>query len=341
MTQMSELPSDHHHHHHHSNQEPSTTTTSTPELESTQSTNTTNEHGLLPEELVEVPTFLHTPCCSAELIEKTRQILRQRFEREPQKFYKFDVDLILSDDWTMSRFLLRCRLEPERSIDLVEAAAKFRKEFKMGETLPYNFPAEIFQVGGIFQYEPDRVGNTTLWMRAKYHRRCQEMQHIMKQFILCIMEQCDKLSGGRGVAVIFDLSECGLKNADPTLLFWLLSSFRNYCPKGLSYIVVYNLPWVLSATCSLALSWLSSTNRKRLRFVEGQDIQKFIAPENLPDFVPGGLCKVDYRRVPEKCQMASAQPDDELVPMSESLVKRLQELHQKFTTKDVSDCVEN
>lgn len=259
----------------------------------------TGESGLLPEELVEVPTFRNTPNCDRELIETTRALLRRRYEQKPESFYKFDVDLILSDDWSVSRFLLRCRLNPERAVDLMEASSKFRTEFKMGETQLSDFPSEIHEVGGIFQYLPDRVGNTTLWMRARHHRRCAEMNHIMKQFILCVMEQCDKASKGRGVAVVFDLSECGIKNADPSFLFWLLSSFRSFCPKGLSYIIVYNLPWVLSATCTIAMSWLSSTNRKRLRFIEGDDIQKFIAPENLPDFIPGGLGKLDYRRVPQ------------------------------------------
>lgn len=289
------------------------------------------EQGLLPEELVEVPTFLNTPNCDKQLIDITRELLRQRYEQRPESFYKFDVDLILTDDWSVSRFLLRCRLNPERSVDLMEAASKFRQEYKMGETGLCDFPAEIHQVGGIFQYAPDRVGNTTLWMRAKMHRRCNEMNHIMKQFILCVMEQCDKASGGRGVAVIFDLTDCGLKNADPSFLFWLLNSFRQYCPKGLSYILVYNLPWVLNATCSLAMSWLSNTNRRRLRFIEGDKIQKFIAPENLPDFVPGGTCKIDYKKVPEKCEPVRAKPDDELVPISDSLAERLREVHRKLT----------
>jgi hypothetical protein len=296
----------------------------------TQAQHGPNEQGLLPEELVEVPTFRNTPNCDRELIEETRQILKKRFESDPDRFYERDVKLILSDDWTMSRFLLRCRLNPERSIDLVEAAANFRKQFKMGETQLSDFPAEIHQVGGIFQYAPDRVGNVTLWMRARYHRRSSEMVHIMKQFILCVMEQCDRTCNGRGVAVIFDLSDCGLKNADPSFLFWLLNSFRNYCPKGLSYIIVYNLPWVLNATCSLALSWLSSTNRKRLRFIEGEQIQTYIDPENLPDFVPGGQCKLDYRRVPEGSKPVKPQPDHKLVPISEELANKIREVYLKL-----------
>jgi hypothetical protein len=293
-----------------------------------------NEQGLLPEELVEVPTFKNTPNCDDELIRETRRILKERFETDPDRFYERDVKLLMSDDWTVSRFLLRCRLNPERSIDLVEAAASFRKEFKMGETKLSDFPAEIHQVGGIFQYAPDRVGNVTLWMRVKYHRRSSEMIHIMKQFILCVMERCDRTCNGRGVAVIFDLSGCGLKNADPAFLFWLLNSFRNYCPKGLSYIIVYNLPWVLNATCSLALTWLSNTNKRRLRFIEGEQIHKFIAPENLPDFVPGGQCKLDYRQVPDDCEPVKPRPDDKLVPISEELANKIRDIHRKLTTEN-------
>lgn len=296
----------------------------------------TNEHGLLPEELVEVPTFMKTPNCDADLIDRTRELLRKRYQEKPESFYSFDIDLILSDDWSVSRFLLRCRLNAERAVDLMEASSKFRREFKMGETKLSDFPSEIHEVGGIFMYEPDRVGNTTLWMRAKHHRRCNEMNFIMKQFILCVMEQCDKASKGRGVAVVFDLSECGIKNADPSFLFWLLSSFRSYCPKGLSYIIVYNLPWVLSATCTIAMSWLSSTNRKRLRFIEGDEIQKFIKPENLPDFIQGGLCKVDYKRVPEKSRPVQSQPDHKLVPISDNLAQKLRAVHKKIT-----NCSEN
>lgn len=287
---------------------------------------------LLPEELVEVPTFRHSPNCDKELIETTRKLLRQRYQERPDSFYKFDIDLIMSDDWAVSRFLLRCRLEPERTVDLMEASGKFRREFRMGETRLSDFPVEMHQVGGIFQYAPDRVGNTTLWMRARFHKRCSEMNYIMKQFILCVMEQCDKASGGRGVAVVFDLTGCGLKNADPTFLFWLLNAFRSYCPKGLSYILVYNLPWVLSATCSLAMTWLSRTNRKRLRFIEGEEIYKFIAPENLPQFVPGGTCKRDFKQVPDKAQAARPRPDDDLVPINESLAQRLRDEHEHWMT---------
>lgn len=288
---------------------------------------------LLPEELETVPTFMNTKNCDPQLISKCRELLSQRFRECPDNFYDFDVQLLMNDDWTVSRFLLRCRLDPKRSVALMEDAGKFRRQLKMGEAKPRDFPSEIFQVGAVFKYEPDRVGNVTLWMRVRFHRRSSsEMNKLMRSYLMCILDVCDRQVNGRGVAVIFDLTACGLKNADPSFLYWLISSFRNFCPKGLSYILVYNLPWVMSATCSLALSWLSSTNRKRLRFIEGSAIHEFIAPENLPDFVIGGCCKSDYKCVPKGSVPAKAQPDHPLVPMTEKLVKRIQDLHKTFTT---------
>lgn len=290
-----------------------------------------NENGLLPEELVEVPTFKNTPNCDPELIKETRQLLIERYNEKPENFYKNDINLILSDDWSVSRFLLRCRLDPLKTVDLMEASSIFRIQFKMGETEPSDFPAEMYDVGAIFKYAPDRVGNVTLWMRVQAHRRSTEMSHITKQFILCTMEQCDRAVKGRGVSVVFDLTNCGIKNADPTFLFWLLNSFRTYMPKGLSYILVYNLPWVLNATCQLAMSWLSSTNRKRLRFIEKEQIFTYIAPENCPYFIPGGSCTMDYRQVPEGCRTVESQPDHKLVPITEGVSHKMKELHKKLT----------
>lgn len=130
------------------------------------------------------------------------------------------------------------------------------------------------------------------------YRRVPEISDVFKAFILCVLEECDVANGGRGTAVIFDLSGCGLQNVDLGFLSWLLSSFRNYCPKGVSYIIVYNLPWILNATAKLAMTWMSASNRRALRFAYGDEILNFVAKENLPDYC-GGTCKLNYRAIPE------------------------------------------
>lgn len=252
---------------------------------------------ILPEEQCDIPTFLHTQNCSRELIDETRRLLRERHELNPESFYEHDYKRMLEDDWTVTRFLLRRRLDPKRTAKLMEECGKFRRQYLMSEIGLWEFPREFHQSGGLFRYKPDRVGNQTLYMRVKMYRRVPEISDVFKTFILCVLEQCDVLNGGRGTAVIFDLTQAGLQNVDLGFLYWLLNSFRNYCPKGVSYILVYNLPWFLSATCKLAMTWLSETNRRSLRFVQGAEIENFIARDQLPDYL-GGTCEQPYRVIP-------------------------------------------
>ena len=40
------------------------------------------------------------------------------------------------------------------------------------------------------------------------------------------------------------------------------------------------------------MTWMSASNRRALRFVHGDEIENFIARENLPDYA-GGTCKLD------------------------------------------------
>lgn len=289
------------------------------------------DNPLLPEELCEIPTFLNSACCEKELVEETRRLLKKKYAKRPESILVEDYERMLHDDWTVSRFLLRCRRNPKRAARLMEQCGKFRKEFKMGISKAADFPVEFHRAGGLFRYAPDRAGNQTLFMRVKMHRRVPELSQIMKEFILCRMEECDRANNGRGTAVIFDLTDCGLQNADPGFLFWLVYSFRNYCPKGLSYIIVYNLPWILNATAKLALSWLSSTNKRRLRFVSGDAIQDFIAPENLPDYM-GGTCKLNYREVPEGSRPAEDTAEEHNLTREQS--RKIKEVYAKFL-KDI------
>lgn len=255
-------------------------------------------YDILQEEQCDIPTFRNIENCDDKLIEETRELLQVRYAKNPESFYEHDYKRMLEDDWTVSRFLLRRRLDPKRTAKLMEECGRFRKQYKMSEVKLWEFPIEFHQAGGLFKYAPDRAGNPTIYMRVKMYRRVPEINDVFKAFILCVIEECDMANEGRGVAVVFDLSGASLQNVDLSFLSWLLSSFRNYCPKGVSYILVYNLPWFLNATCKLAMSWMSASNRRCLRFVHGDEIEAFIARENLPDYL-GGTCKIDYRAIPE------------------------------------------
>lgn len=103
-----------------------------------------------------------------------------------------------------------------------------------------------------------------------------------------------------GIAIILDCTGSGLSSADMDTLMFLISSLKLYFPKGLSYLLIHNLPWILKPFWHLAKLCIPSEYSQIVQFSDSQTIFQFIDKENLPDYM-NGTCKRDYRAVPEDC----------------------------------------
>lgn len=103
-----------------------------------------------------------------------------------------------------------------------------------------------------------------------------------------------------GIAVVIDCSGAGLVNADMETLAFFISTLRNYFPKGLSYILVHELPWILKPIWAIAKNWISEEQSQLIKFSNSHTIREYIKLENLPDFL-GGTCKLDYHAAPGNC----------------------------------------
>ena len=103
-----------------------------------------------------------------------------------------------------------------------------------------------------------------------------------------------------GIALVIHCTGGGLANADMEMLFFIISTLKNYFPKGFSYLLVHELPWILKPFWHIAKAWVSEEHRQLVKFSDSQTIFEYVAGENLPDFM-GGTCRRDYRAVPENC----------------------------------------
>lgn len=103
-----------------------------------------------------------------------------------------------------------------------------------------------------------------------------------------------------GITIVFDCSNGGLANADMDTLYCLASTLVNYFPKGLSYLLVHEIPWILKPFWHIAKAWIPEEYRQLIKFSNSRTIYEYVDKENLPDFM-GGTCKRDYRAVPKNC----------------------------------------
>lgn len=99
---------------------------------------------------------------------------------------------------------------------------------------------------------------------------------------------------------MLDCTGAGLANADMDMLLFLISALVNYFPKGMSYLLVHELPWLLKPFWHIAKAWLSEEHRELIKFSNSRSIYEYITRENLPDFM-GGTCERSYTTPPENC----------------------------------------
>lgn len=204
---------------------------------------------------------------------------------------------MIQDDWYLKRFLLAKNRKVDEAFQMLDQTMRWRNDMYISQVRDYHFPAEFYQIGGLFIYEPDREGTQVLYIRVRLHRQTVEMDEPLKGFVVHNFNKAEKLAQGQGFAIVFDLTGLGYSNLDWGFLTFLIDFGRNHFPGSLKYILVYNLPRILSYLQKGVFAMLPSEALGMIKFARGDEIFKYIAPENCPDYIPGGCCKRNYRKV--------------------------------------------
>lgn len=205
-----------------------------------------------------------------------------------------------NSEWFIKRFLLASRRNPDEALEMLKTTLAWRKTVAISTTPINTFPKEFFQIGGLFQYEPDLEGNPVIYMRIRMHRKIAEIQEPIQQFLFYIINKVDLETNSNGAVILFDCSGAGYANMDLDMLKILSEVAFKYFPFCIQKVIVYELSWMLNAFRRIAMAIIPSTFTRIVHFATKDDIANFIAPENLPDFM-GGTCRRDYRAVPEGC----------------------------------------
>jgi hypothetical protein len=238
-----------------------------------------------------------------QIVAKVRESFLQDYEENKELYFEGDVEKVREDDWYVTRFVLRNKKKIDPTIEMLKNSMRWRKEFGISTMKETEFPQEFYKIGGVFSYANDRDGNGMVYMRIKMHRKIPELDLALKRYLIYILNKVDLEVNGKGMAIVFDCQEAGISNVDMDMLWFLISTMNKYYPKGLSYILVYELPWILNFAWKIAKNWIPEEHRRLIKFATKEDVTNFIEAENLPDFM-GGTCQRSYRIVPKECPTA-------------------------------------
>ena len=136
-------------------------------------------------------------------------------------------------------------------------------------------------------------------MRLKFLKRVPEMLDDMKTFSMRQVFEIDEATNGNGWILVMDFTGCDYshyKNID--VCHYFISTMHTYFPAGMDYVIVVDLPWVLSSFWTFVRMWIPEKRRDMVRFANKGGLTEFFHEENLPP-VLGGTCKKPYKFSPE------------------------------------------
>ncbi|CAG2168704.1 unnamed protein product [Oppiella nova] len=145
----------------------------------------------------------------------------------------------------------------------------------------------------------DKEGRPIAYLRVKIYKSFPKFSDYFKQFFIHIINNIDTQREENGWAMVWDLTGAGPSNWDLSMIRFVISSFRLYFPKGMQYLVIYGVPWIMTAFVNIGMKLLSEEARNKVIFASKDQIFSHIDPSNVPDFM-GGKCEQNYRDVPKE-----------------------------------------
>jgi len=247
------------------------------------------------------------PTNSADIGEHHVTYLRGKFlaaiSTSHEEYDDRDVDRIRTgdDDSTLSRYLQAKNGSIDDALKSLLTAMKWRKSLGVNGLTGDSFPREFYQMGGLFAYGYNRNGAQLIVFRVRQNKKLNVWTELLKKYIVYLIETESRRFANdqsKGVCVVFDCNGAGISNVDIDLLSFIVGTFRDYYPGLLDSVVINELPFLLKYVFQLVLSWLPREHRELLHSVSKDDINQYIAAEELPDFM-GGTNLLSYRNVPK------------------------------------------
>ncbi|XP_054153377.1 motile sperm domain-containing protein 2-like [Oppia nitens] len=235
-----------------------------------------------------------------EVVDRIRSTFLSMASDSPaDDYHPKDMDRIRQKDWPIERFVLTTKSEDQALAGLVKAM-KWRKSYGVNDFRDDQFPEEMYRMAEYSQFGRDREGRRILWTQMSHHHRCADWNQLLKQFIVYQYELLDRDQDREGGwAVVGDPTGAGLGNVEMDFNNFTVDVLQSYYPKGPKYMLVVDLPWVLTATAKLIMAFMNEHLRQTVKFIKRDELDAYVSPEYIPVHMKGGQYDKPLVQIPE------------------------------------------
>ncbi|XP_023948876.1 motile sperm domain-containing protein 2-like [Bicyclus anynana] len=227
-----------------------------------------------------------------------KALVQEKLKEVPDHgFHPLDVDR-LKDEKYLLRVMRHCEYDPKQAADMLWDIFTWRKSISANEINESNIKMDYVQEGGLFPHGRDIDGCLLLIVKSKKHVKGTKDFEELKKVIVYWFDRIEREENGDKITLFFDLDNCGLNNLDMDLTKYLISLFKSYYPSFLNYILIYQMPWVLSAAFKIVKNLLPARAIEKMKFVSKETLHEFVAPDQAL-VCWGGTDNYEYEFVPE------------------------------------------
>ncbi|XP_060534835.1 motile sperm domain-containing protein 2-like isoform X2 [Cylas formicarius] len=227
------------------------------------------------------------------LVDELRSVfLKELSEKGTDAVHPKDLERFKNEDHWLQRFIAHNDNDIPLALKMVWGSLTWRKENNVNEISEKNIKMDIIIKGSFFPHGRDIDGKTIFIFKAKLHqkgtvnmddlKRCvvywfeRLERYIFVNFLIVYVLWSFRTGKGEPISIFFDMDGCGLSNMDMEFIKYLIGLFKEYYPYFLSYILIFEMAWVLSAAFKVIKSWLPEKAVQRIRFISKKDIDTYV-----------------------------------------------------------------
>ncbi|XP_066959975.1 motile sperm domain-containing protein 2-like [Macrobrachium rosenbergii] len=237
-------------------------------------------------------------------IDQLRSSVLQKVDAEGESYDTKDIEKIQTDDKYIRRFLMHHDNDQKLSLEMVMDTLKWRKDLNVNNITKESLPQDLFDVGALFIHNRDKDNCKMLIFSVRLHQKGVVDMDLMKRFLIYFLERLEREENGEQITVFFDMTNTGMKNMDMDLIQYMINLFKSYYPWFLNYIIVFEMPWLLSAMWKIIKNWLPPKAIDKIKFLDRKSLKDYVNSDQALT-IWGGTDDYEYEFEPE---VASAEP---------------------------------
>jgi hypothetical protein len=170
-----------------------------------------------------------------------------------------------------------------KPLEMLDTVLSFRKKIEINDLTHDSFPKEFEERRFIYWNGTDIENRKIMLVKVALHKKGVQMDEV-KRFICWQLEQYHKENlGGKRMVLIFDFTSAGIMNMDLDLVRFIITCLSTYFPGILGYILLFEMPWLLSSAWKIIRSWLTEEQKSKILLVKKADMPKYIEKSQLEE----------------------------------------------------------